>query len=61
MEQELFLFLATHLKIRLFDASEPSSCGGEVEGSLGVKVELLLKNPETGEDEVISSDSLTLG
>lgn len=60
-ELELFNFLAAALRVRVEDASTPSTCGGEVEGSLGVKVTLLLMNPLTHQHEVISEDRVSLG
>lgn len=57
-EQDLFLFLATNLKIRVEDGTRYVGYGydhGQV-----VRVNLLLTNPETGKDEVISTDEITI-
>jgi hypothetical protein len=59
-KEELFDFIHDHLKIRIEDASEGTTCGGECEGNLGVKVTLLLINPLTKEEEVISSDECVI-
>jgi hypothetical protein len=59
--QEIFDFLAMNLSVKVLDASEPSSCGGEIEGSLGVKVQLYLFNPASGKKELISEDDTLIG
>lgn len=59
--RDVFDFLSANLSIEVQDASEPSSCGGEVEGSLGVTVKLLLCNPSTGEKELISEGRALIG
>lgn len=59
-KEELFDFLHDHLKIRVEDASTPTTCGGECEGNYGVKVTLLLVNPLTKEEEEIASDKCDL-
>ncbi len=55
-EQDLFNFLEKNLKIQIVNNSDPVTCGGEVDGTLGVKVMLLLKNPTTGKDVIIDTD-----
>jgi hypothetical protein len=60
-KEELFDFLKDHLSIRIRDNSEPTTCGGECQGYLGVKVMLLLLNPLTGEKELIDQDDCTIG
>lgn len=59
-EELLFEYLKKNLSVRVQDASEPSTCGGEVEGSLGVRIQLVLKNP-AGEEEIISDDNCFIG
>ncbi len=59
-KKEIFDFLKDHLKVRVEDASTPTTCGGELEGNAGVKVTLLLKNPLTGDLEEIDSDKCDL-
>ena len=57
---EIFQYLKDNLSIQVKDESEPFTCGGEVEGSLAVKVTLFLKN-EKGESVAISADSTYIG
>lgn len=57
---EIFQYLKDNLSIQVRDKSEPSTCGGEVEGSLAVEVTLFLKN-EKGEPVAISTDSAYIG
>jgi hypothetical protein len=59
-KEEMFDFLSESLKIKVEDASTPTTCGGECEGNAGVKVTLLLKNPLSGEYEEIASDKCDL-
>ena len=60
LNEHLYLFLSTHLKIEVISAGTPTLCGGEYPGNYGVKVRLLLKNPETGFYDEISSDKSAL-
>ncbi len=53
-EQGIFNFLAKNLSIDVVDKSEGTTCGGEVSGSFGFQVRLLLTNPEDGKQKVIS-------
>ena len=57
-EQQIFNFIKDNLIITLGDVSESSSCGGEVDGHDAVTAHLLLKNPETGDFETISSSTV---
>jgi len=52
-------FLKENLTIRVEDCSRGQNY--EVPGSLGVQVFLMLRNPETGEQEVISQSETSIG
>jgi hypothetical protein len=58
-QQEVFNFLRDNLKVRVEDDSHGSNY--EVPGSLGVLVSLVLNNPYTGKEEVISTDRCSIG
>lgn len=57
----VFDYLKHNLKVEVVNASTGPSCGGEVSGSLGVEVRLLLTDPWTGEPVEISKDKVELG
>lgn len=59
-QQDIFEYLKSNLTIKIIDASEPSSCGGEISGSLKVGVALFLTNPLTNENEEICRDETYL-
>jgi len=56
MNNDIFQFIKDNLKIQITDASTPTTCGGECPGNLGIKIELLLRNPIDGKLEIIDSD-----
>jgi hypothetical protein len=55
-ENDVFKYLSENLRVSLNDAFDP----GYGYGSAAVVVNLILKNPATGKDEIISSDSISI-
>lgn len=60
INQRTFEYLKDNLLITIDDNSTPAQCGGEVRGTLGVKVILSLRSPTSDKFEVISESTAVL-
>ncbi len=60
VKKVIFTYLKQAIEIRVRDAGHGPTCGGDMPGTLAVKVSVHLTDPDTGEHVLLAEDTATL-